>query len=442
LAQYQDDKGLMAFWPGGPGDLQLTAQAVEFLTSAKAGGLPTDDKVLNRALEALKRNLRSDAPAASSACRFNQQTGALVALGQAQQLDEHYWLELFHQRARMDIESRAELALAGTLKPAAFRNQLTMLKDELWDSVVIQLQQGKPTLAGLKYDRRGWPYGCLGSPVSSVASVFEGLLELDPNNPQHAIVRDGLLALGSAESGFGSTYDNRRALGALSVYLSKSRESGKRVQVSLTGASPVELNDAHKATRVVLTGEGPLEASVSGGPVDARVSFRYVPAAPGEQVKARAQGFVVSRSFTQLRANSPETHGEDRVGAVQKLAVGDIWELHTKLVSSEDRTHVALVVPFAAGLEPLNAAIENTGGMARPSEADSLEPAYVQRLDHEVRYFFLRLPKGTHSFHFRVRATTEGSFVHPAPYAEGMYRPELRGRGEGMRVVITGAHES
>jgi uncharacterized protein YfaS (alpha-2-macroglobulin family) len=79
--------------------------------------------------------------------------------------------------------------------------------------------------------------------------------------------------------------------------------------------------------------------------------------------------------------------------------------------------------------------------VAKAAEADSLEAAYVQRLDNEVRYFFLQLPKGTYSFHFRVRATTEGSFVHPAPYAEGMYRPEQRGRGEGMRVVITGAHE-
>ena len=36
---------------------------------------------------------------------------------------------------------------------------------------------------------------------------------------------------------------------------------------------------------------------------------------------------------------------------------------------------------------------------------------------------------------------SEGSFVHPAPYAEQMYRQEVRGRGEGMRVVVTGGHQ-
>jgi uncharacterized protein YfaS (alpha-2-macroglobulin family) len=110
-------------------------------------------------------------------------------------------------------------------------------------------------------------------------------------------------------------------------------------------------------------------------------------------------------------------------------------------VNDQTRAHVAFVVPFAAGLEPLNPALENASSDARPSQADSIKPAYVQRLDHEVRYYFLQLPQGTHTFHFRVRAATEGSFVHPAPYAEQMYRQEVRGRGEGLRIVIQGEHE-
>ena len=64
-----------------------------------------------------------------------------------------------------------------------------------------------------------------------------------------------------------------------------------------------------------------------------------------------------------------------------------------------------------------------------------------QRLDHEVRYYFNQLPKGTHSFRFRVRAASEGSFVQPAPWGELMYREKVRGRGDGMRVIVTGAHE-
>jgi uncharacterized protein YfaS (alpha-2-macroglobulin family) len=102
---------------------------------------------------------------------------------------------------------------------------------------------------------------------------------------------------------------------------------------------------------------------------------------------------------------------------------------------------VALVVPIAAGFEPLNPNLETSSSDAKPSQADSLNPTYVQRLDQEVRYYFTELPRGTHTFHFRVRASNQGSFVHPSPWAELMYREEVRGRGAGMRVVVTGSHE-
>jgi len=116
-------------------------------------------------------------------------------------------------------------------------------------------------------------------------------------------------------------------------------------------------------------------------------------------------------------------------------------EMHAHVTADEDRTHVALVVPFAAGLEPMNMELEAGAFLSRPSQQDSVQPSYVQRLDNEVRYYFLRLPRGTHAFHLRARAATEGSFVHPAAYAEQMYRQQVRGRGAGMRLIITGEHE-
>jgi uncharacterized protein YfaS (alpha-2-macroglobulin family) len=99
------------------------------------------------------------------------------------------------------------------------------------------------------------------------------------------------------------------------------------------------------------------------------------------------------------------------------------------------------VVPLPAGLEPLNPALATASADARPSQSDSIAPTYVQRLDDEVRYYFDELPRGSYSFHFRARALSEGSFVEPPPYAELMYHQEVRGRGAGMHVVVTGEHE-
>jgi hypothetical protein len=172
------------------------------------------------------------------------------------------------------------------------------------------------------------------------------------------------------------------------------------------------------------------------------VQVRYVPLAPGDAVEPRKEGFIVARSLTWLHADgSPPTQHADKAGATLRLPLGEVVEVHAVLTNDEPRAHVALVVPLAAGLEPLNPALETAGGDAKPSQADSLTPTWVQRLDQEVRYYFTELPRGSFTFHFRARASSEGSFVYPAPYAELMYREEVRGRGAGMRVVVTGTRE-
>ena len=150
----------------------------------------------------------------------------------------------------------------------------------------------------------------------------------------------------------------------------------------------------------------------------------------------------MSRSLSWLHSDgSAITHHDDKTGSSLAIPLGEILEIHAQLVTDEVRHHVALVIPIAAGLEPLNPNLETSGNDAKPSQADSINPTYVQRMDSEVRYYFTELPRGTYTFHFRVRASSEGKFVHPPPYAELMYREEVRGRGAGMKIVVTGAHE-
>jgi hypothetical protein len=443
MALYQDAQGLLAFWPGGPGDVQVTAMAVEFLESARRMGLKVDEKLLTRAVEGLKRVLRSDYPGLVQEWRYSQQTVALRALTRVGALDEHYLIDLFQLRERLDIQNLADLASTMSTQPTRYRSNLEVLRKELWDSVIIKLHKGKPVFQGLKWRRASWgDYGFLSSEPSSVAAVLEALMRLDPNDERLNLLRDALLSYANAELGFGSTYENRRALGALALFLEKARFAIPDTTVTLSSGANLQVNADKKTASTQVAGDAPLTATVKGGPVGVRVEAQYMPTTPGHQVAASKQGFIVSRGATWLHADgSEETHFEDKAGEVKELKVGDILELHTRLVAEEDRVHVALVVPFAAGLEPLNPELANAASEAKPSRADSLTPAYVQRLDNEVRYYFLRLPRGTHTFHFRVRAATEGSFVHPAPFAELMYRQSVRGRGEGMRLVVKGAHE-
>jgi len=443
LSLHQDAQGLYSFWPGGAGEVGLTGQVVELSAALKAAGVELDAAQLGRAEAGLKRVLRSDYPFLAG-YRYNQQTSAMRALARSGQLDEHYLAELYLKRGEMDAVSLADLAFSMSRKPEAFRADLAVLKDELWATVVTKLRNGKEVVEKVQRDRSGWSWSWLGSTPATYAAVWRGLLAVDARNPRQDLMRDALLSQARPGVGFGDTSSNRRALEALADYLAKPRPDLPSSALQLDGAGLGELavDGTRKTARLSRRSEQPLAGTVRGAPVGVRVAYSYLPAAPGSEVKAQRQGFVVTRSWSPVRDDgtvSPPV--EDQAGDARRVKPGDVFELHARLVTEEERGWVALVVPFAAGLEPLNPALATSGPLARPSEADSLEPTHVQRLDGEVRYYFARLPRGSHAFHFRVRAASEGSFVHPAPWAEMMYRQEVRGRGEGMRVVVVGEHE-
>ena len=56
-----------------------------------------------------------------------------------------------------------------------------------------------------------------------VASVFEALLRVDPDDSRHDLMRDALLSYADPVHGFQSTYENRRAIAALALYLDRAR---------------------------------------------------------------------------------------------------------------------------------------------------------------------------------------------------------------------------
>lgn len=443
LGLFQDDEGFFSFWPGSEGSVYLTAQAVRFMHMAQKLGIGIDSRSWGRAVAALKRALRSDFRGLHDRYRYNQQTSAIRALTWVGELDEHYLIDLFQHRSDMDLTSIADLSIAMSGHPGLFRTNMEALTRDLWDAVIFKLHRGEPHYKGLRWRRRGWYSDYLGSRPATLAAVFESLVVLDPKNDKLTLLRDALLSFSHATRGFGSTHASRRAIEALVTYLALARHEGVDARVALSEGGTLELSDRTKVARSEIRSDRVQTAALDGAEsVGAHVRYTYLPAAPGDRVEARGQGFVVDRSATLIPADgSAHTHFDEECGKKVAVALGDILELHTSLLAKKDHFHVALVVPFAAGFEPLNPELKTAGPEARPSRRDSLTPTYVQRLDHEVRYYFTRLPKGSHGFHFRVRATCEGSYVHPAPWAEQMYHQEVRGRGVGMRVVITGEHQ-
>lgn len=442
FALHQDDVGLLSLWPGGRGDVQLTASALRFAAAASSAGMTVDKAVVDRARAALTASLRSDYAWSSglSSWRTTLMASSLRALSLTGGADDAYLTELLRSRKTLDATGRADLALAvvSTGKDT-WKSDLDAIKSELWSSVTFNLVDGRRTVVGVSDPRAVWGRQVLGSSTSTLATVLEALVRLDPKNADLALVFEALLRQAKNNGGtrgFGSTWDNRAAISAIAVYLSSAKLDALSATITI-GSERVALDNGRKVARVVSTNEVPLSASTSKVPTSARASWRVLPATTGDRLPARKAGLLVTRGMSIYPVDGGAVRRVDDVRAAeQRFQVGDVVELHAQITSDEARYNVAVVVPFAAGFEPLNPALATSSSEAVTAEKDSITPSYVARLDDEVRYYFGYLPKGTATLHLRIKALTPGSYTHPGAYAELMYDESVGGRSDGSRAII------
>src|SRR5207248_1540162 len=131
-------------------------------------------------------------------------------------------------------------------------------------------------------------------------------------------------------------------------------------------------------------GEVALEPGKDKGVLGVRAETTYVPAADGSRVAAQASGFVVSREWLRVQKGAdvpPERVPLAQPGTTLALAVGDLVEEHVQVVNPEERHYVAVVVPLAAGMEPLNPKLATASSDATAAGVLTLEPTYTAFLD-------------------------------------------------------------
>ena len=106
------------------------------------------------------------------------------------------------------------------------------------------------------------------------------------------------------------------------------------------------------------------------------------------------------------------------------------------MVNPANRNFVAVVVPLAAGMEPLNPRLETAPPEAKTAGTLTLTPTYAAYLDDQVAFYFNELPKGTYDFYFRTRAQIQGDFIQPPAKAEMMYDASQVGTSAGATVSV------
>ena len=445
----EQPNGLVAYWPGSAGSVALTSWVAEFLAEAREGGYTVDAELLARLTRALEQALRSDYGGFADGESWSERTWALRALARLGKFDAAYGNELARRAQFLDLENVANVVTAFDRAGLGTAPSVAPLADELWKGFIVRLYQGKETYGGLQ-DRRTQASGMLlTSEARTLAEMTRALAGRSDGAEQakkFSLLSNALISRGTGD-GWGSTNANASAILALSEMLGKGRveAAAASLTVSSQGDSvPLALGAGSPTAFWQSNDGGPASLTLSGAsaePVAARAELSYLPAAPGSQAAARRDGFVVTREQLVYRLGAvsgtpPERLALETPGATVSLTVGDVVEEHVQVVNPANRNFIAVVVPLAAGMEPLNPRLETAPPEAKPAGTLTLTPTYAAYLDDQVAFYFNELPKGTYDFYFRTRAQVQGDFIQPPAKAEMMYDGSQIGTSAGATVSV------
>jgi uncharacterized protein YfaS (alpha-2-macroglobulin family) len=434
LTSSLDANGLVAQWPGTPGRVWLTADALAFLTEAKAQGHAVDAAVVSATTRALTSALRGDYRHFLTGESWMERTTALWALTASGARDPAFVSELSRNARYLAPEGKARVLLAAMRVDAASPG-IPELVSAVTEQIRTESYEGVERYAGLATTGTRSP---LVAPTETreLATLTQALVAAAPKEPRLPLVRDALVRLG-AEDGWGTPNADAAALLALADWLKASPAPAPSAVVKQGGAvtALAGLTGAPVARLVAPEGGESVVQNVGRSPLTLLAVTRWVPSADGSEVQPVAHGFVVEREWMVVRAGSPMDRTPVTAGAVLRVAPGDVIEEHVRLVNPEDRFHAVVTVPLAAGLEPMNPALLTSGRDAKPANASTIAASWAAYLDDEVRLAFETLPKGTFDFYFRTRVAAVGTFVQPAARAEQVYDRDVTGNSAGGRVV-------
>jgi alpha-2-macroglobulin len=442
LKSVVDGSGLVAYWPGSSGYVTLTAWSLMFLVEAEEAGFKVDASLKTQLKNSLQQAVRSDYTHFVSGEAWEERTWALSALYNAGEKAPAYLDELGRDSRYLDLEGSAELLLAYARGGQSDSTAARALGTKLIGGVIFRLYQGHEMYGGLQALHDSHNSLILPSETRTLAELTRSLFRAEGKHPRLQLLTDALVTLGRDDS-WGSTNASASALLALSEVLSGAGRATETRTVSLRldgKDSQLTVKPDQPLASMTSTSGGAVEVNAQAGKdaVLLRSELSYIPAADGSTVAATSTGFVVTREWQLVRGGDrpAEVTVLKAPGTTLSVSVLDVVEEHVQVINPKDRNYVAVVVPLAAGMEPLNPALATAPPEAMPSGRLSRPPTYAAFMDDQVTYYFDTLAKGTYDFFFRVRASVSGRFIQPPARAEMMYDMAVRGSSPGAMVEV------
>ncbi|MBM4365957.1 MAG: Ig-like domain-containing protein, partial [Deltaproteobacteria bacterium] len=443
LADFRTYSGGYAYWPGGyRPDPLATAYALEFLAEAKRAGLEIDAEAQKGAVTILREVLAGKHLPTwiGEEGAHAIQARAALSLARAGQPDP-----AFNNRLLGDAAGRTALTRAQLLETVARTNVRDPRVVSLQRDLEASLHVEATTAALVDPDRDKLAALWWGEDVATIELVRA----LNVAAPAHPLMERlvAYVVQSRRQGRWSNTWATAEGLAALADYAARAESGAPSAKVSLGGGALIDQvlgagGQAQAQVAMNLLKSGPLAFEANGGRLyyESRLSYARPVLPP------RDEGFTVERKL-ELVGGGGTANGRVEPGSLVRVTL--------RVVTPVDRYHVALVDALPAGLEPVDTSFateasdlggggRDTGTRGRDTGEDTESPhwwsAWVfnrQELgDSEVKWFADYMPRGIHAQSYIARATTPGSYAHPAAIAQAMYAPDVYGRTEAGRFVV------
>ncbi len=404
----QSASGGFGLWsPGGGEDLWLTAYVADFLTRARENGYAVPAEDLSLALDSLKNRLAYAGDFQQGGEDIAYALYVLAANGRAAIGDIRYYAE-----AKID-------AFATPLAKAQIGAALALYGDTLGANAVFRRALGDLELAEA---RNGWRSD-FGTPLRDSAAILtlasETRTEIDLAGLSSRIATDRLAARHT------STQEDAWSLLAAHALM----EGAATLNLSVDGAAvtgPVFQNfDAERLSSLPL-----VIANNGDRPVEIGMTVRGIPAT---SEPAGGNLYRLARSYYTLNGEPVDLSAVEQ--GARLVAVLDV------ITNETEGARLIVDDPLPAGFEIDNPHILASGDVAALDWLTLTDnPAHVEfRADRFIAAWDIAAGDASqYQFAYVVRATSPGTFRHPAALVEDMYRPERRARTMSGVVEVAG----
>ncbi len=425
-------------------DVLTSAYALIGLTVAERQGYPVDADIMRRAQRFLRRQLISPSLEVEQ-WRLNRQAFLLYALAESGAPDIARTTTLFESHERMNLDAIAFLAKTlhrinptddlrlDTLTQVMFNRAITRASGAFFEEVYE--------------DRWNWS-----TDIRSTALVLNALIKLRPESELLPNIVRHLVTVREGRGYWGSPQENTWSIIALTNWMLFSGELNPDYIYSVA-VNGVELLRNAALSDNVLAAE---EISVAADDLEHHesniVEFRRDEGAgalyytahlhldiPVDRVEAIGNGIGVSRSYSLL---------DDASGSeVTDAAIGDAVQVRLQIAVPNTLRYVVIEDFFPAGAEAVNpdlAISPQRGAMPGGQHIDPREQGWgwwffdhIEFHDERAVIYASMLPPGIYEYVYVIRPSIAGEFNVIPPVAQALYFPEVYGRGDGTRFIIT-----